>query len=436
MSWDNERDKVESHHQTHDELFVYGKSNALNDSGSLEYKTLESQLSGSAVSLSNPDNARQSNACTKSNERSASSSSESRSRLNLLGTETTSARRRKQNREAQRAYRERKASRIQDLERNVETLNGLLKSWEKKYKELETEYSLVKSELSRTTEENRYLKSLNPTNNVGDDSQNMIMSTKLNDVLENFKPVKAVSYVRKKRKVKSPLESEVFKNSNTDEFFEIGRDYGKTSSNSSIMRERETDSETRTPEQLSNPSSVNDNHLRVGGSPLINAIKASDMASPNLSKLAHEISDWKKLESDTYSVSNEMCDSTPNKLKIKDELSIQCDESSNNLFQNIGPINQDNSASACKTQNMGNCGSLTNLQSSHTVNEGNSRLPLIEPSCSSSSEGLRMVSDDIGSEQNSVRSLRHLLADTNNRGRDVESDSVNAALRNMDKRAA
>lgn len=58
------------------------------------------------------------------------------------------AKRRRQNREAQRAYRERKANRIQVLERSMGILQDMVTSWEKKYNDLKLQYDEQTVELN------------------------------------------------------------------------------------------------------------------------------------------------------------------------------------------------------------------------------------------------------------------------------------------------
>ena len=58
------------------------------------------------------------------------------------------AKRRKQNREAQRAYRERKAHRIQVLERSMGILQDMVTAWEKKYNDLKVQYDEQTVELN------------------------------------------------------------------------------------------------------------------------------------------------------------------------------------------------------------------------------------------------------------------------------------------------
>ncbi|CAL9729427.1 hypothetical protein MOUN0_G06524 [Monosporozyma unispora] len=58
------------------------------------------------------------------------------------------AKRRRQNREAQRAYRERKANRIQVLERSMGILQDMVTSWEKKYNDLKLQYDEQNVELN------------------------------------------------------------------------------------------------------------------------------------------------------------------------------------------------------------------------------------------------------------------------------------------------
>ncbi|CCD22993.1 Yap7p NDAI_0A08400 [Naumovozyma dairenensis CBS 421] len=72
----------------------------------------------------------------------------------------SSAKRRKQNRDAQRAYRERNANKIQVLEKSVESLQMLVDSWEQKYSLLEKQSNDNKIELLNVINENLQLKQL------------------------------------------------------------------------------------------------------------------------------------------------------------------------------------------------------------------------------------------------------------------------------------
>lgn len=104
-------------------------------------------------------------------------------------------RKKRQNRDAQRAYRERRTNRIQELEDTVETLQGLVKNWQKKFRALESELKDVKNdntELKRrlvTTPQEEHIPLVDPL---------------LRDLIDNFKPMKAVTL--KKRKL-SPRKS-------------------------------------------------------------------------------------------------------------------------------------------------------------------------------------------------------------------------------------
>ncbi|CCF57784.1 hypothetical protein KAFR_0D01380 [Kazachstania africana CBS 2517] len=86
-----------------------------------------------------------SDATTDSNENSDSNSPTHSIPLNNGSKKVDStARRRKQNREAQRAYRERKANRIQSLENTVNMLRESVDSWQLKYNLLERDYNETK----------------------------------------------------------------------------------------------------------------------------------------------------------------------------------------------------------------------------------------------------------------------------------------------------
>lgn len=117
-------------------------------------------------------------------------------------------RKKRQNRDAQRAYRERRTNRIQELEDTVETLQGLVKNWQKRYRALEAEFQDVKKEntsLKRANEdyerENADLKTnLDATAHGG-----YSLDPMLKDLIENFKPMKAVAL--KKRKITREKDS-------------------------------------------------------------------------------------------------------------------------------------------------------------------------------------------------------------------------------------
>lgn len=125
-----------------------------------------------------------------------------------LGSSDSIARRRKQNRDAQRAYRERKANRIQVLENTVKSLQNLIEDWKEKYKALYEELGTTKCRLDEMTSENENLKiqlekQLHP---VGEDltereielPHKQATSSHLNYLIENMKPMKAVPLKRRR----------------------------------------------------------------------------------------------------------------------------------------------------------------------------------------------------------------------------------------------
>ena len=59
------------------------------------------------------------------------------------------AKRRRQNREAQRAFRERRANRMQKLERSMSILQDMVTTWHKKYNDLKLQYEEQTVELNR-----------------------------------------------------------------------------------------------------------------------------------------------------------------------------------------------------------------------------------------------------------------------------------------------
>lgn len=124
---------------------------------------------------------------------------------------TTASKKKKQNREAQRAYRERSKNRLQALEENVEALQGIVRAWQTKYNKLSKEYDSYKhestkriAELETAVEENKDdRRCFICMKNVGmDDIKQNARDTDLkplfaddflNQAIENFKPIPAVS---------------------------------------------------------------------------------------------------------------------------------------------------------------------------------------------------------------------------------------------------
>ncbi|CAI4767882.1 BBM_1a_G0048350.mRNA.1.CDS.1 [Saccharomyces cerevisiae] len=117
--------------------------------------------------------------------------------------------RRRQNRDAQRAYRERRTTRIQVLEEKVEMLHNLVDDWQRKYKLLEYEFSDTKENLQKSIALNNELQKALPLivntpfqqqpENPPDNPISIL------EMVENFKPIGAVSL--KKRKAEGPLST-------------------------------------------------------------------------------------------------------------------------------------------------------------------------------------------------------------------------------------
>ncbi|QLQ81639.1 hypothetical protein HG537_0F04000 [Torulaspora globosa] len=115
-------------------------------------------------------------------------------------------RKKRQNRDAQRAYRERRANRLMELESVVETLQDLVKSWQRKYKAVESELNDTKRRVALVEEENATLqKKLSEIQsaNLGHheevrDADTMLLDPLLQDMIDNFKPMKAVTLKRRK----------------------------------------------------------------------------------------------------------------------------------------------------------------------------------------------------------------------------------------------
>ncbi|KAL3232691.1 AP-1-like transcription factor YAP5 [Nakaseomyces bracarensis] len=121
------------------------------------------------------------------------------------------SKKKKQNREAQRAYRERSKNRLQALEENVETLQAMVRSWQNKYKKLAQQYDDLKTEsskkikdLEREVQENKDDKKcfICMKNADIDDIKRNAKETDLkpiftddflNQAIKNFKPIPAVS---------------------------------------------------------------------------------------------------------------------------------------------------------------------------------------------------------------------------------------------------
>lgn len=107
----------------------------------------------------------------------------------------SAARRRKQNRDAQRAYRERKANRIKVFEDTVHTLQINLDKWQSKYKNLANELNKNKLLLEKALLENETLKNQNETLQKNLEISKKIATTNgnsLENMIQNFKPMQAI----------------------------------------------------------------------------------------------------------------------------------------------------------------------------------------------------------------------------------------------------
>lgn len=162
------------------------------------------------------------------------------------GFEYASQEKRKiQNRDAQRAYRERRANRIDELEGTVETLQNMVKSWRKKCKATQEELLQSNKIIYNLRKENKQLKdnveqlelktaskaltktprrvkktSISPaqssdsneSNTCSNDSM-LFLNPVLQNVIKNFKPMKAVTL--KKRKISTLSQPSLFEDSAT-----------------------------------------------------------------------------------------------------------------------------------------------------------------------------------------------------------------------------
>ncbi|QLL34025.1 hypothetical protein HG536_0F03500 [Torulaspora globosa] len=116
-------------------------------------------------------------------------------------------RKKRQNRDAQRAYRERRANRLLELEGVVETLQNLVKTWQRKYKAVESELNESKRRVAVVEEENASLQkklgeilaSAQSTNLVRhEEADTMLLDPLLQGMIHNFKPMKAVALKKRK----------------------------------------------------------------------------------------------------------------------------------------------------------------------------------------------------------------------------------------------
>lgn len=137
------------------------------------------------------------------------------------GSEDTQVRKKRQNRDAQRAYRERRASRLEQLESTVETLQNMVKTWQRKCKSYEIELAQSKEDILKVEEENsilrRRLKDFEgasvcmscPKNPLISkkleghiereaDTATMLLEPFLQNVISKFKPMKAVTLKKRK----------------------------------------------------------------------------------------------------------------------------------------------------------------------------------------------------------------------------------------------
>ncbi|CDH12334.1 uncharacterized protein ZBAI_04120 [Zygosaccharomyces bailii ISA1307] len=122
------------------------------------------------------------------------------------------SKKKKQNRDAQRAYRERRANRLQELETTVATLQSVVKSWKCKYKDLEVQFQNAQAENSNLKQQMEDIKSsvcqlcFKEPCVCNKNSATLFQDPFLQAMVKNFKPMKAVNL--KRRKVGSPKSPE------------------------------------------------------------------------------------------------------------------------------------------------------------------------------------------------------------------------------------
>lgn len=193
--------------------------------------------------------------------------------------------RRKQNRDAQRAYRERRTTRIQVLEDKVEKLQNLVDTWHKKYKLLELELCDTKKKLHSSLALNNELQKTSPwfTNtqlqqpkpNAENLAENPVSIT---DMIENFTPMSAVNL--KKRKVDEvPLTSQMSMIS-TDQSLaeiEIANEYHYASSKQFSSRNSSLDGHTTPP---SSSCSSSNNAYRGNANKKIKCCEKKQIVEP------------------------------------------------------------------------------------------------------------------------------------------------------------
>lgn len=131
-------------------------------------------------------------------------------------------RKKRLNRDAQRAYRERKNNKLQTLEDTIETLQGLVKTWQNKYRTLESRLSEKEKRIEIVNSENQKLKKeinsssisnkcpkcskhpckctlANKISIVKSDDLVLFDDPSLQALIDNFKPMKAVSLGKRKQ---------------------------------------------------------------------------------------------------------------------------------------------------------------------------------------------------------------------------------------------
>lgn len=119
-------------------------------------------------------------------------------------------RKKRQNRDAQRAYRERRANKLLELEGVVETLQELVKNWQRKYKSVESELNDSKKRIESVEKENavlqQKLKEVSASAQLAQlahqqeiqDADVTLLDPLLQEMIDNFKPMKAVTLKRRK----------------------------------------------------------------------------------------------------------------------------------------------------------------------------------------------------------------------------------------------
>lgn len=360
----------------------------------------------------------------------------------------------KQNRDAQRAYRERRANRLQELEETVNILQKAMKGWKRKCKDLEAELQDVKQDnLNLKNRLDKRKSNLCDTCHKDpcachEDPGTLFQDPFLQNVIKNFKPMKAVPL--KKRKVSSPKQSESATPQPTITPV-ISGGCGFCSDTTTCvckdLEEDNTEQQRLPPEQrLEEPISVTLGHCipgKIGHCENCADIDKSCLTTESVSfpidtTRNFKTSNWEPgscAQCQVDPANKVFCKSVCNSATIM--AAVEDDNGKNDCSSNV--TSEPGSCSQCQTdpQRKEFCQAVFSnreLQSNAKVEDGTELIPV--------GHAYQIIRNHMSNDRSrnihwklALPPMRRIASNIRVRGREVESKSVDDALRDMDKNA-